>query len=251
MRERAAQTLEWATRHGGLLDLALDHLSLGRAHILAAQRDADGDLAQATARLGASVDGHRRAGPQHNLPLGLLTRAALHTHTRAFDLARDDLAEALDLAERCGFRLHECDAHLGHARLCLAEGDPVAALDHLAKARAILEDTGYHRRDGELADLEAEARAMPPPDHPRPPPVALAQPAPVATPPRSTAEPMPSNVSLPQPVLDAYRDRKLAVLFGSGRDRAGRHRTTTPDRASGPGLLLDQAQTHGALQREA
>jgi hypothetical protein len=87
--------------------------------------------------------------------LGLLARAALHTHTRAFALARHDLDEALTIAQRCGLRLHEADAHLGLARLSLAEGAPDTARDHLAKARTIITATGYHRRDPDLAELTA------------------------------------------------------------------------------------------------
>ncbi len=142
----------------------------GRAHLLAVQRSkAAGDLAEAALPLliKASVDGLRRAGFQEHLPLGLLARAALHTHTHAFDLARKDLDEALTLATRCGFRLHETDAHLGHARLALAEGStPAAALPHLTAARALIAATGYHRRDEELATLEralAQATAPQPP----------------------------------------------------------------------------------------
>ena len=86
--------------------------------------------------------------------LNLFARAALHTHTRAFALARKDLDEAFSIANRCGFRLHEADAHLGYARLCLAEGTPAEARPHLESARKIIEATGYHRRDGELAALE-------------------------------------------------------------------------------------------------
>jgi hypothetical protein len=73
------------------------------------------------------------------------------------DLARRDLGEALTLATRCGFRLHEADAHLGLARLALADPTvgPAIARAHLALARSIIEATGYHRRDGELAELSA------------------------------------------------------------------------------------------------
>ena len=151
VRERATQTVNWVR---GLLSIALDHLSLGRAHLLALQRGAAGDLAQADFHLAKAVDGLRRAGTQHHLPLGLLARAALHTHTRDFPSARRDLDEALALATRCGFRLHEADAHLGHARLALAEANPTAARTHLALARAIIESTGYHRRDPDLAALD-------------------------------------------------------------------------------------------------
>ena len=57
-----------------------------------------------------------------------------------------------------------------YARLALAEGDPAAARAHLAAARAIIDATGYHRRDGELADLEAEAAEMAKHRAPAPPP---------------------------------------------------------------------------------
>jgi tetratricopeptide (TPR) repeat protein len=158
---RVAQTLEWAKVQQFLVAVALDHLSLGRAHLLAAQRTAGDDLSDVAFHINQAVDGLRRAAIQHHRPLGLLARAALYTHTRAFDLAHKDLDEALSLAPRCGFRLHEADAHLGLARLSVAEDAPAAALDHLAKARAIIDVTGYHRRDAELHALEAACSGPP------------------------------------------------------------------------------------------
>jgi tetratricopeptide (TPR) repeat protein len=157
VRERAGQTLEIAESNHTLLDIALDHLSLGRAHLLATRHGTAGDLAEATSHLQQAVDGLRRAGQQDHLPLGLLARADLHTHTHDFPAAQHDLNETLTLAARCGYRLDEADAHLGHARLALAEGHPAPAREHLAKARSIITATGYHRRDGELTALEAEA----------------------------------------------------------------------------------------------
>ncbi len=168
VRERATKAMAVASGNHWLLDIALDHLSLGLAHLLGAQRGTGGDLSQAASHLQSAVDGLRRAGDQSYLPLGLLARAALHTHTRAFNLARKDLAEALTLATRSGFRLHECDAHLAYARLALAEGDPAAARPHLGAARAIITATGYHRRDGELAELEAACQSART-DAPKPP----------------------------------------------------------------------------------
>jgi cellulose biosynthesis protein BcsQ/tetratricopeptide (TPR) repeat protein len=157
VRERAAKALVVAGQYHWLLDIALSHLSLGRAHLFAAQRGTAGDLAQAASHIKQAVDGLRHAGDQSYIPLGLLARTALHTHTRAFDLARRDLDEVLTLATRSGFRLHEADAHLGLARLAVADpsAGPAAAREHLARARAIIEATGYHRRDGELAELAA------------------------------------------------------------------------------------------------
>jgi tetratricopeptide (TPR) repeat protein len=153
VQERAEQTLVWDEEEYWLLDIALDHLSLGRAHLLAVHRGAAGDLAQAAAHLKDSIDGLRRAGQQDHLPLGLLAHAALHTHTRAFALAHKDLDEAFSIATRSGFRLHEADAHLAYARLSLAEGAPASARPHLAEARKLIEASGYHRRDGEVAVL--------------------------------------------------------------------------------------------------
>jgi len=160
VRERGAQTLEWAHQvKAALLTIALDHLSLGRAHLLAAQRGTGGDLAQATTHLTQAVDGLRRAGHQDYLPLGLLARAALHLHNGALDRAHKDLAEALSLAQRCGLRLHLAGAHLAYGRLHLAEGRTELARRALEAAGGIVTATGYHRRDGELAELsEACAR---------------------------------------------------------------------------------------------
>jgi nucleoside phosphorylase/tetratricopeptide (TPR) repeat protein len=159
VRERAAHMLASIPSWYSLFDIAVDHLSLGRVHLLAAQRGYRDDLAEAASHLKQAVDGLRRYGDESYLPLGLLARAALHTHTHAFDLARRDLDEVLTLAERCGFRLHEADAHLGFARLSLAEGDLVAAREHLDRARTIVAATGYHRRDRELAELDAACPA--------------------------------------------------------------------------------------------
>ena len=149
VRERAGRTLEWVTEQQWLLDIALDHLSLGRAHLAA------GDPDDAAGHLDEAVEGLRRAGQQDHLPRGLLARAALHRLRGAFDAARRDLDEALTIAGRGGMRLHEADAHMEYARLHLAEGDGEGARASLATARKIVDETGYRRRDGALAELES------------------------------------------------------------------------------------------------
>ena len=59
-----------------------------------------------------------------------------------------------------------CGTRWRWQRLTLATSDPTAARHHLAAARAIITATGYHRRDAELAALEAQAppTPAPPPD---------------------------------------------------------------------------------------
>ena len=51
-------------------------------------------------------------------------------------------------------RLHACDAHLGWARLGLQQGDTAAARGHVALARRLVNETGYKRREREVAWLE-------------------------------------------------------------------------------------------------
>ncbi|MEI7610863.1 MAG: tetratricopeptide repeat protein, partial [Rhodospirillaceae bacterium] len=148
MRRRAAQTLEWVTRFADPLSIALNHLSLGRAEA------AVGKVRAAADSLERAVDGLRRAGDQDMLALGLLARAAFRRGQGQFDKAERDLAEVRRIAGRGGMRLHLIDAELEEVRLRRAEGraeDPEA----LGRIRAAIAETGYHRRDRELEELEA------------------------------------------------------------------------------------------------
>jgi tetratricopeptide (TPR) repeat protein len=161
VQSRAGQTLEWAKQYGGdLLDMALDHLSLGRAHLLLTQQEARDDFSQATAYLDRAVDGLRQAGQRWMLPRGLLARAELRRGMGTLDRARADLEQALSIATRGGMRLFEADCHLEYARLHLACGDKEKARESLAKAKGMIEEMGYHRRDGEVAELERELESL-------------------------------------------------------------------------------------------
>jgi len=151
---RAEQTLELVTTQNWLLDIALDHLSLGRAHLLLDLREGTETFSQAATHLNRAVDGLRQAGQQQYIPVGLLARAALHHAQGQFARAQRDLEEALTIATRGGMRLHEADCHLESARLHLARGEEEQARESVSKARAMVEEMGYHRRDGEVAELE-------------------------------------------------------------------------------------------------
>jgi tetratricopeptide (TPR) repeat protein len=156
--ERARQFFEWRVPSDPLLDIALDHLTLGRAHLglalTATGEDSTAQLAQAAEELDRAVDGLRRAAAEEFVSRGLLARAALRRFRTDFDLATADLAEALEIAERGPMRLHECDAHLEWARLCRDQGDLAAARRHLARARELVRETGYGRREREVGWLE-------------------------------------------------------------------------------------------------
>jgi tetratricopeptide (TPR) repeat protein len=127
---RAFQTLPIAEDSHRLLDIGLDHLSLGRAH--------PAGSAQAMYHLDQAVDLLRRAGTLHHLPRALLARGTPH-----------DLDEAFRIATRSGMRLYLADYHL--------------AKGNLAEAEALIDVTGYHRRDRELAALRARVVIETPP----------------------------------------------------------------------------------------
>jgi hypothetical protein len=148
-------------RGGGLDDIGYGLLLIGRA------QDALSDT-EATASLSAAVSGLRKSGVNQYLPPALLARAA-HRRRRAaagetdlIEGIRADLAEVEDIAGD-EMRLYLTDLALERARLALdvsaAFASPEAARAEAevqtAKAAALIADSGYHRRDGELTELQA------------------------------------------------------------------------------------------------
>ncbi len=160
VQDRATQTLEWAELAAqDFLSIALDHLSLGRAYLFEAHKEGRGDFSKVAEHLDQAVDGLRQSGYQDDIPRGLLARAALHRVRGEFEPARRDLDEAMLIAERGGMGLFQADGHLESARLYLAMGEETEAREHLATAKEMVGRMGYHRRDGEVAELEARLEA--------------------------------------------------------------------------------------------
>ncbi len=85
--------------------------------------------------------GRPAAGRPGGRPAPRLARAALRRVRGDRRGAAADLDEAAEIAGRGGMRLHLCDVHLERARF------------HLEQARALVAETGYHRRDGEVEFL--------------------------------------------------------------------------------------------------
>ena len=85
VRDRANYAIEIARRNSWLLGVALDHLSLGRAELLAHEADRSGDLAEAEVHMNKAVDGLRQAGTIDHVPRGLLARAAYFRITERYD----------------------------------------------------------------------------------------------------------------------------------------------------------------------
>jgi len=144
----------------GLHNIGFGWLLIGRA-LDAALGNHNAEAAEA---LDNAVDGLRKAGTEQFLPQALLARAAQRRRrvaageTALLEPLRADLAEIADIAEP-EMRLCLTDLALERARLAL---DVPASVDGDARAEAarqteiaaeLIATTGYHRRDGELADL--------------------------------------------------------------------------------------------------
>ncbi|MGO9544648.1 MAG: hypothetical protein ACLPPF_07625 [Rhodomicrobium sp.] len=130
-------------------------------------------MPEAASSLDAAVAGFRKAGRANRIPQALLARAA-HRRRRAaagetdlIDGIHADLAEVEDIAGE-GMRLFLTDLALERARVALdvpaafasAQAARAEAEAQTAKAAALIADTGYHRRDGEFAELKARLAAL-------------------------------------------------------------------------------------------
>jgi tetratricopeptide (TPR) repeat protein len=189
-RDRATKAIVLARRAKWLLDIALNTLILGRAHLglalknvrqqsVAAARD---NVRTALVQVDGTVDGLRAAAQTDDLQRGLLARAAFRRSVGDWDGATRDLDEVEETAKPGPMRLFLCDMALERARLAFARIEafaplrgmlddnppkPVApdeteaarlkaeAAENVAAARKLITDCGYHRRDEELAELEA------------------------------------------------------------------------------------------------
>lgn len=162
-RERAIYSLDISTNKLGPLSVGLSQLTLGcsflektfhhQQHEASTFKDY---LLQGEYWLNKSV-ANLRTLEQMTIffSLALLARAALYRAISQFTLAHQDLQEVKEIAEPSGMRLHLTDYHLEYARLALAENLPEEARQHVAAAEQLIQATGYHRRDGELAELHA------------------------------------------------------------------------------------------------
>jgi tetratricopeptide (TPR) repeat protein len=193
VRERTTQTFEWDNRYGSLLDRALGQLSLGRAYfglslaVIVATEPTSARINACIAytRLDEAVDGLRAAATSDLTPVGLLTRAAFRRSVGGWDGVARDLDEVEEIAESGPMGLYLCDMTLERARLAFAkieafaplhgliddsplkpilpDGTEAARLKNEAAKQLVIaanyiETCGYHRRDDELAELEAVLR---------------------------------------------------------------------------------------------
>jgi hypothetical protein len=193
--DRASQTVKWVKQHARLLDIALDTLTLGRADLMRALAPAatnktsaamQDEARAARTRLDEAVDGLRAAGQSQYVVPGLLARAAFHRRIADWGGCARDLDEVEEIAEPGPMRIYLCDMALERTRLAFARieafaplngtlekdnppkplvpsADEIAELKNEAEkqlkiAADYIETCGYHRRDEELAELQAVLR---------------------------------------------------------------------------------------------
>jgi hypothetical protein len=168
--QRTAQTLPISERNRWLYNIALDHLTLGRAALYASILDPrNRQLPLAGSHIGSVVDDLLQAGQYEFIGLGLLPRAWLRSLTGVLtgaDSAQSDLDDAWEIAERGPMPLFLADIHLYRARLFFRErAYPWQSAQHdLAEARRLIEKHGYLRRKEELEDAEAAILGGPAPE---------------------------------------------------------------------------------------
>jgi tetratricopeptide (TPR) repeat protein len=186
--DRVSKTLPGARQNGGLLTVALDTLTLGRAHVGFALRSmvdrssaelTKAETSAASDKFDEAVEGLRASGLNDSAPLGCLSRAAFRRTVGDWDGAARDLDEAKEVAEPAEMRLYSCDCALERSRLALARREAYAPLNGLVEpspppvlpdpdaaaplreearkeldvARKLIAECGYHRRDEELDEL--------------------------------------------------------------------------------------------------
>jgi tetratricopeptide (TPR) repeat protein len=158
VRERAEQTLEWGEQFGYLLDIALDCLSLGRAWLMQTPAENTGDFTRAMDYLHQAVAGLRKSGYQDFLIKGLFARAEGYRHMQEFNAAREDLQEALEIAQLGSMNLFLADYHLEAGKLCFAQGKQTDARKHFTTAKKMMEEMGYGRKLKEVTEALGRCR---------------------------------------------------------------------------------------------
>jgi len=156
--ERVTQLIEWRLQRDSLLATALEELVLGGTQLALALVSTNAarvsGLAQAAEQLGRAVDGLRRSGQETALPRGLLARGTVRRFRSDLAGADADINEALEISKRGGMLLDECDANLALARLLRENRDLEGMKRHVARARELVNETGYGRREREVAWFE-------------------------------------------------------------------------------------------------
>jgi tetratricopeptide (TPR) repeat protein len=150
VQERVEEAIKVAHRKGWLLDIALDTLTLGRVWLMQVVKGKTRDFNTVEAYLSQTVEGLWKSGRNDIIPLGLFVRAEYYRVQQDFEKAWQDLNEVLEIVELGSMKLYMIDYHLEAGRLYRAQNKEIEAEKHFRTAKVMIEETGYHRRDGEI-----------------------------------------------------------------------------------------------------
>jgi hypothetical protein len=187
-RDRATRTIDMARQQNWVVDIGMDAVTIGRAHLglalsgmQAESNERRKDALTTRTRLNEAIDLLRASGEVECVARGLLARAAFRRSVGDWGNAERDLDEVEEITELGPMKLYQCDARLERARIAFAriatfaplnrlieDGplEPIAsgaddvrrlkaeAHDSLATATELISSCGYHRRDDELAELQ-------------------------------------------------------------------------------------------------
>lgn len=155
----------------GLLHDAVDYFIACKLYWAGYVEFCEGEDESEITLINTTVDKFRHSGYSYYIPCGLFLRSTYHQKIGNFARARQDLQEVFDIAEGSGMRLHLTDYHLETARLLVAEEEAKLPENdeqdrkkllqqHVIKAEKLINETGYHRRDKELAELQAQVNEL-------------------------------------------------------------------------------------------
>ena len=153
VQTRAMWALDFAQKLGRLRDVALDHLSLGRAYLLQVQLEHTSDFSLAEEELNNAVDMLQEASREDELPRALLARAEYLRARDKLKEAETDINTAWYISRRGDYLLHQADCCLEYVRFYLVTEDAEKAREKYLKAKDIIGTTGYHRRDSDIRSL--------------------------------------------------------------------------------------------------
>ncbi len=146
--ERGKYELKISQRGNFLLVMALDHLTLARTYQALKQTQT------AIIEFDLAIQGIQDAKQTLLMPEFYLARASFHLSQNDLVKAKDDIDTANQTINRCGMKLYAVDAALLLGRYYLAMHDKATAQSYYEQAAMLIEDTGYHLRDTDLAKLK-------------------------------------------------------------------------------------------------
>ena len=193
VQDRATTILEWETETDSILDCALVRLAIARSHLGLALlgtvqrrvKTIGSHTYTACFRVDEAIDGLRSSGQNDHFPRGLLARSVFCRSVGDWNGAARELDEVREVAESGPMKLFLCEMALELARLSFAKIEAFAPLNgltddsprkpvapdaaevpnlkeearkQLAISADYIKSCGYHRRDEELAELQAVLR---------------------------------------------------------------------------------------------